>query len=83
MLNLLDNESRRHCRRVLLSCDRFPDRTILTRAWTMGSCVEQQCDVSMSILLSATRLFDINKICVAFELRLRNRCIFRLTPRHF
>ena len=46
-------------------------RTILTRAWTLGSCVKQQCDVGMSISLLATQpmLFEINKICLAFELR--------------
>lgn len=43
-----------------------------------NSCVKQQFDVGLFISLLATqlRLFEINKVCLAFELRLRNLYIF-------
>lgn len=33
-------------------------RIIITRAWTSGSCVKQQCAVRLSISLLATRLLS-------------------------
>lgn len=46
-------------------------RTILTGAWTQGSCVEQKFEVGLSISLLATRpwLFEIDMICLAYELK--------------
>lgn len=52
--------------------------TILTRAWTVVSCVQQQCDVCLSIQSLSTRpwLFEIDNICLPFDLRLCNMCLF-------
>lgn len=62
-------------------------RTILTIAWTLGSCVKQHCEVDLSIPLLATwsLLFEIDKICRANELCIHNQCInvFHLRPASF
>lgn len=57
-------------------------KNILTGAWTLESYVKKQSDVGLSISLLATqpRVFEINKICLSFELRLRKLCLFHLKP---
>lgn len=63
---------------VILVLLLFLYRTILKADCTLGSCVKQHNDVGLSISFLATQpwVFEINKLCLAFELRLRNLCIY-------
>lgn len=38
---------------------------------------------SISLLATQPRLFELNTICMGFELRLRNLCVFHLKPASF
>lgn len=49
----------------------FIYRTILTRVWILDSCGKQQSDVGLpiwSLLATQPQIFEINNICMAFEL---------------
>lgn len=54
------------------------NRTIMIEALTLGSCIKRQCDVDLHCWTLRYGSLKSTKICLAFDLRLRNRCKFHL-----